>query len=219
MTISVLIEVKTNSGVCMWSWILMLTAPTPFSAGWVLAAFFYGYLITQIPGGLLAQRVGGKWVFGVGVVMTAILTLFTTVAAEKSVWLLVALRVLEGFFEVSSVADSFLQCHLKAIIFCFSCRVWRFQLHMLCGGNGLQAWKEACSLPFLLQVGYSCGSCHSSSTLLRSYAFAIIIRHMKRIYSCCCRFIYRCYNLFHSFWCLVWVWFWWRMAIGVLYLW
>ena len=89
----------------------------------MLAAFFYGYLITQIPGGVLAQRVGGKWVFGVGVLMTAILTLFTTVAAEKSIWLLVALRVLEGFFEVSSVADSFLHCRLKAVILCFACRV------------------------------------------------------------------------------------------------
>ena len=86
----------------------------------MLAAFFYGYLITQIPGGLLAQRVGGKWVYGVGVVMTAILTLFTTVAAEKSVWLLVALRVLEGFFEVSFVADSLLHFCLKAfeLLFC-----------------------------------------------------------------------------------------------------
>ena len=73
------------------------------SAGWVLAAFFYGYLITQIPGGLLAQRVGGKWVFGVGVVMTAILTLFTPLAAYGSVWLLVTVRVLEGFFEVHKI--------------------------------------------------------------------------------------------------------------------
>ena len=69
--------------------------------GWVLAAFFYGYLVTQIPGGWLAQRVGGKWVFGVGVVMTCVFTLLTPLAADTSVWLLVAVRVLEGLSEVS----------------------------------------------------------------------------------------------------------------------
>ena len=68
--------------------------------GWVLAAFFYGYILTQIPGGWLAERVGGKWVFGVGVVMTSLLTLFTPLAAFTNVWLLVAVRILEGFFEV-----------------------------------------------------------------------------------------------------------------------
>ena len=75
----------------------------PLPAGWVLSAFFYGYLITHIPGGLLAQRVGGKWVFGLGVLITAILTTLTPFAADTSVWLLVALRVLEGLSEVRKV--------------------------------------------------------------------------------------------------------------------
>ena len=28
--------------------------------------FFYGYVLTQLPGGRLAEIVGGKWLFGVG---------------------------------------------------------------------------------------------------------------------------------------------------------
>ena len=44
--------------------------------------------------------------FGVGIVVTSILTLFTPLAADGSVWLLVTLRVLEGVFEVSSVVNS-----------------------------------------------------------------------------------------------------------------
>lgn len=68
--------------------------------GQVLGSFFYGYILTQIPGGLLAQRIGGRWVFGVGVVMTAVLTILTPLAADISVWALVALRAMEGFFEV-----------------------------------------------------------------------------------------------------------------------
>ena len=68
--------------------------------GWILAAFFYGYTITQVPGGWLATKFGGKYVFGIGIVMTAVLTLLTPLAAQVSVWALVALRVAEGMFEV-----------------------------------------------------------------------------------------------------------------------
>lgn len=70
------------------------------SVGQILAAFFYGYIITQIPGGLLAQKIGGRWVYGIGIVMTAVLTLLTPIAAYTNVWLLVVVRALEGFFEV-----------------------------------------------------------------------------------------------------------------------
>ena len=38
--------------------------------------------------------------FGVGVVMTSVFTLFTPLAAMSSVELLIVVRVLEGFFEV-----------------------------------------------------------------------------------------------------------------------
>ena len=54
----------------------------------------------QIPGGWLATRFGGKYVYGIGIVMTAVLTLLTPLAAHISVWALVALRVVEGMFEV-----------------------------------------------------------------------------------------------------------------------
>jgi sugar phosphate permease len=72
-----------------------------FFLGQVLGSFFYGYIITQIPGGLLAQRIGGRWVFGIGIMMTGVLTLLTPLAANISVWFLVAVRALEGFFEVN----------------------------------------------------------------------------------------------------------------------
>lgn len=38
--------------------------------------------------------------FGIGVGATAILTLVTPVAANWSIWALIAVRVIEGFFEV-----------------------------------------------------------------------------------------------------------------------
>ena len=71
-----------------------------FLTGWVLSSFFFGYLITQIPGGWLATKFGGKYVFGVGVLVTSLLTLITPQMAYISIWALVACRVVIGFFEV-----------------------------------------------------------------------------------------------------------------------
>ncbi|XP_046675864.1 vesicular glutamate transporter 2-like isoform X1 [Homalodisca vitripennis] len=67
--------------------------------GLVLSSFFYGYLCTQLPGGWLGARFGGRTIFGVGVLVTALLTIFTPLAAFTSVYALVAVRVIEGFFE------------------------------------------------------------------------------------------------------------------------
>ena len=69
--------------------------------GLVLGAFFYGYILTQVPGGFLAERLGGKWLYGCGVLMTAVLTILTPLAARCSVYLFIAVRVLEGIGEVS----------------------------------------------------------------------------------------------------------------------
>jgi MFS family permease len=30
--------------------------------GYALSSFFYGYIVTQIPGGVLASKIGGQWV-------------------------------------------------------------------------------------------------------------------------------------------------------------
>jgi MFS family permease len=67
--------------------------------GWILSAFFYGYIITQVPGGYLAGKLGGRWVYGIGIVMTAVLSLLTPLAARVHFGALIALRALEGFFE------------------------------------------------------------------------------------------------------------------------
>ncbi len=69
-------------------------------AGLILGSFFYGYIVTQLPGGLLATYFGGKWVFGVGILITAVLTVVTPFAARYSVNLFIALRIIEGLGEV-----------------------------------------------------------------------------------------------------------------------
>ena len=70
--------------------------------GIILGAFFYGYVITQIPGGYLAEKYGGKWLFGIGTFITAFLTLLTPLAAKAGTTPFIAVRVLEGLGEVST---------------------------------------------------------------------------------------------------------------------
>ncbi|KAG2467242.1 S17A5 protein, partial [Polypterus senegalus] len=67
--------------------------------GWILGSFFYGYLFTQIPGGYLARKFGGKWFLGIGILGTAVFTLLTPLAAHLGAGYLIAVRVLEGIGE------------------------------------------------------------------------------------------------------------------------
>src|SRR4051812_31638499 len=53
----------------------------PQTQGLVLSAFFVGYLATQVIGGRLADRFGGKVVLGVGVLSWSFFTLVTPWAA------------------------------------------------------------------------------------------------------------------------------------------
>ena len=67
--------------------------------GIILGSFFYGYVFTQLPGGWIAAKYGAKRVFGFGVFWTTALTLLTPLAANFSVYALIALRILEGLGE------------------------------------------------------------------------------------------------------------------------
>ncbi|XP_055013123.1 sialin isoform X2 [Boleophthalmus pectinirostris] len=67
--------------------------------GWLLGAFFFGYLCTQIIGGYLAGHYGGTRFLGFGVLGTAALTLLTPLTAQLGPSWLFALRALEGFGE------------------------------------------------------------------------------------------------------------------------
>lgn len=53
--------------------------------GIILSSFYWGYITTQIPGGILSQRFGGKHVLTTGLVFTAICTLVTPVAVQYGI--------------------------------------------------------------------------------------------------------------------------------------
>ena len=47
----------------------------------------------------MAEIVGGKWLMGVGVLITAVFTLLTPVAASTNIYLLYTVRIIEGLGE------------------------------------------------------------------------------------------------------------------------
>lgn len=67
--------------------------------GIVLGSFFYGYVLTQVPGGRFAELFGGKKVFGLGVLITAIFTILSPIAARINFPLFIIVRILEGMGE------------------------------------------------------------------------------------------------------------------------
>ncbi|XP_077519278.1 sialin-like isoform X2 [Amblyomma americanum] len=67
--------------------------------GLVLGSFFYGYIVTVLPGGVLAEQLGPKWLIGVGVAVTSLLSMLLPVAAHAHYMVVVAIRVLQGLAE------------------------------------------------------------------------------------------------------------------------
>lgn len=70
--------------------------------GIILSAFYWGYLITHLPGGILASKFGGKYTLGLGILSTGIFTVITpwVITSTGGDWRwVVALRVAEGLGE------------------------------------------------------------------------------------------------------------------------
>ncbi|XP_054738875.1 putative inorganic phosphate cotransporter [Anastrepha obliqua] len=64
----------------------------------LLSSFFWGYFLTQIPGGQLSERFGGKVMLLFSVGTSGFLALFTPLSARVGDWQLTcALRFLQGF--------------------------------------------------------------------------------------------------------------------------
>ncbi|KAF2360568.1 Major facilitator superfamily [Trinorchestia longiramus] len=72
---------------------------TEAEQGMILGSFFWGYISTNILGGIIAEMYGGHIVLGMGIGITSLLTLLTPVAAYLSTELFIALRVAEGMSE------------------------------------------------------------------------------------------------------------------------
>ncbi|KAL1130665.1 hypothetical protein AAG570_011907 [Ranatra chinensis] len=67
--------------------------------GLILSSFYWGYIITHLPGGMLAQKFGGKHTLGLGILSTAIFTLITPVVSYRGSGPMIALRFFMGIGE------------------------------------------------------------------------------------------------------------------------
>ncbi|KAI4306631.1 hypothetical protein L6164_029892 [Bauhinia variegata] len=71
----------------------------PSTVGLIQSSFFWGYLLTQIAGGIWADTVGGKQVLGFGVIWWSIATVLTPVAAKLGLPFLLVVRAFMGIGE------------------------------------------------------------------------------------------------------------------------
>ncbi|XP_012942626.1 sialin [Aplysia californica] len=64
--------------------------------GTILGSFFWGYLFGQVPAGWFATKFGGKWVYGITMLIAAVATVFTPLLAEAHYIALIIVRVILG---------------------------------------------------------------------------------------------------------------------------
>ena len=70
--------------------------------GLILSAYFYGNLVTQLIGGTMAEKYGGKWVFASAGLLGAIGSLLSPVAARAGMGWFIASRALFGAGQVKN---------------------------------------------------------------------------------------------------------------------
>lgn len=68
----------------------------------ILSAFFYGYVVTQIPFGILSKKYGAKHFLGYGMLINSVFGFLVPIAAEYSFWALIGVRFIQGLGEVSA---------------------------------------------------------------------------------------------------------------------
>lgn len=67
--------------------------------GYILSSFFYGYVLTQIPFGILAKKYGNIYFLGVGMLINSVFAFLVPLAAEGgAIWLSVC-RFIQGLGE------------------------------------------------------------------------------------------------------------------------
>jgi len=69
--------------------------------GHILGSYFYGYLISQFPGGVLqAEQFGAKWIVAGFFGLSTVATYLIPVAARIGFGLVIMLRILSGIGSV-----------------------------------------------------------------------------------------------------------------------
>lgn len=64
--------------------------------GLLLGAYFWGYIVTQMPGGRLSEMFSGKWMFGVGIALNTLGTLLSPVMSKLHWGAFLGMRIMQG---------------------------------------------------------------------------------------------------------------------------
>ena len=97
-----------------------------FLAGIILSAFYYGHILTQVPGGILARKIGCATLLGISVCTSGLLTLLTPIAARAHVGVLIALRIVIGMAEVIDVTKMMLLLLFSLVLIVVTCCCFQF---------------------------------------------------------------------------------------------
>uniref|UniRef100_A0A8C5GQ10 Vesicular glutamate transporter 2.1 n=1 Tax=Gouania willdenowi TaxID=441366 RepID=A0A8C5GQ10_GOUWI len=71
----------------------------PETVGMIHGSFFWGYIVTQIPGGYISSRLAANRVFGAAIVLTSILNMLIPSAARVHFGCVIFVRILQGLVE------------------------------------------------------------------------------------------------------------------------
>ncbi|KAG8326864.1 hypothetical protein J6590_032697 [Homalodisca vitripennis] len=63
----------------------------------VIKSFYVGYLIAHLPAGMISDTIGGKHVYGGGILLSAVISLITPFLAHLSPYTLMGGRLIQGF--------------------------------------------------------------------------------------------------------------------------
>ncbi|KAL0272128.1 UNVERIFIED_CONTAM: hypothetical protein PYX00_005217 [Menopon gallinae] len=67
--------------------------------GYILSSFFYGYVVTQIPFGILSKKYGAKWFLGIGMLINSVFAFLVPTSAELGFGWLIVCRFIQGLGE------------------------------------------------------------------------------------------------------------------------
>lgn len=98
---------QSNEGTFLWD---------SAQQGYVLSSFFYGYVITQIPFGILSKKYGAKYFLGIGMLINSVFGFLVPLSANLGIFSLITIRFIQGLGEVS-VPPLSLRCTITVCFF------------------------------------------------------------------------------------------------------
>ncbi|XP_066445942.1 vesicular glutamate transporter 3 isoform X2 [Eleutherodactylus coqui] len=89
---TVYVDGKPEIQIAQFNW-------DPETVGLIHGSFFWGYIVTQIPGGFIANKLAANRVFGAAIFLTSILNMLIPSAANVHYGCVISVRVLQGLVE------------------------------------------------------------------------------------------------------------------------